>query len=165
MHWRTILRNIWSSWMGYAVTMVVGFLLAPFVVHRLGNTGYGIWTLILSLTGYTGLLDLGIRSSVGRFVARYIALNDARNVNRTINTAMAMLGGGGTLALIATIIMISGFGRFKVDPGFQASARLALLIAGLNVSVGLPFGVFSGVLLSLERFDVQSRITIIGTLV
>jgi len=38
------------------ITMVVGFLMSPFVVHHLGNTGYGIWTLILSFCGYFGML-------------------------------------------------------------------------------------------------------------
>ena len=77
---RRVLRNIFSNWTGYFVTVVVGFFLAPFVLHHLGNTGYGVWTLVLSLTGYFGLLDLGIRSSVGRFVARYVALADEDQV-------------------------------------------------------------------------------------
>ena len=58
---RVILRNIFSNWTGYLITILVGFFLAPFVLHHLGNTGYGVWTLVLSLTGYFGLLDLGIR--------------------------------------------------------------------------------------------------------
>ena len=37
--------------------LIVGFLLAPFVVHHLGNTGYGIWALVLQLTGYLGVVD------------------------------------------------------------------------------------------------------------
>src|SRR5258706_16247164 len=100
---RIILRNIFSNWTGYLITMVAGFLLSPFVVNHLGNTGYGIWTLVLSLTGYFGMLDLGIRSSVGRFVARYLALNNDGNVNRTVSTALALLGGGGLLAVLATL--------------------------------------------------------------
>ena len=88
-----ILRNILSNWTSYLVTAAVGFLLAPVVVHSLGNTGYGLWTLVLSMTGYFGLLDLGIRSSVGRFVTRYLALNDEESVNRTVSTAFVRARG------------------------------------------------------------------------
>ena len=161
MHWGRILRNIFSSWTSYLVTMVVGFLLAPVVVHSLGNTGYGLWTLVLSITGYFGLLDLGIRSSVGRFVARHLALNDARNVNRTASTAFLILGGGGVLAFLSTLgVAVFFFDSFRIEPQYASAGRTALLITGLNISLLLPLGVFSSVLYGLERYDVVSGVTI-----
>ena len=165
MHWGRIIRNVFSNWTSYFVTAVIGFLLAPFVVHSLGNTGYGLWTLVLSVTGYFGLLDLGIRSSVGRFVARYLALNDAARVNRTATTAMAILTAGGVLALLATLVTVAAFfDAFKLAPEFRAVGRQALLLTGLNVACILPLSVFSAVLIGLERFDVTSGITIVGEL-
>ena len=164
MHLKTILRNIFSTWVGYLITLLVGFLLAPFVVHRLGNTGYGIWTLVVSLTGYFGMLDLGLRQSVGRSVAHYIALNDKENVNRTVSTALAMLGAAGLLALLATVVVYLSFNIFKVEQHLESTARTALLVAGLNIALVLPFAVFSAVLVALERFDVINCITICGAL-
>lgn len=164
VHWRKVLRNIFSTWMGYLVTVVVGFLLSPFVVHHLGNTGYGVWTLIVSLTGYFGMLDLGLRQSVGRFVARYVALKDEENVNRTISTAVAMLAGGGLLALAAVAAMNVSFGVFKVDHQLEAAARTALVIVGINISIALPMSVFNAVLFSLERFDILNGVSIVSAL-
>ena len=165
MHWGRILRNIFSNWTSYLVTAVVGFVLAPVVVHSLGNTGYGLWTLVLSMTGYFGLLDLGIRSTVGRFVTRYLALNDAGNVNRTTSTALVILMCGGLLAFLITLGIITFFfDAFRVEPEYASAGRLALLITGLNMSCILPLGVFSAVLIALERFDVVSAVTIVGEL-
>lgn len=164
MYFRTILRNILSNWVGYLVTTVLGFFLAPYIVHHLGNTGYGAWTLILSLTGYFGLLDLGIRSSVGRFVARYIALQDSPSVNRTVSTAIGILGCGSLLTLIASGILYASFGHFHIEPGFLPTARLALLIASANICFALPMGVFSAVLIAVERFDVMTGVTVAGAI-
>jgi O-antigen/teichoic acid export membrane protein len=165
VHWARIFRNIFSNWTSYLVTAVVGFLLAPFVVHSLGNTGYGLWTLVLSMTGYFGLLDLGIRSSVGRFVTHYIALNDETRANRTITTAFAILAGGGVLALLATLVItVFFFGHFRVEPQYAWSGRIALLITGLNMSCILPFSVFSAVLIAVERFDIVAGVSIVGEL-
>ncbi len=161
---RTILRNILSNWVGYVVTTLIGFFLAPFIVHHLGNTAYGAWTLILSLTGYFGLLDLGIRSSVGRFVARYISLNEPGNVNRTVSTAIVILGGGGLMSMIVTGILYFFFSRFHIDPGFMPTARISMLIAGLTISLALPLGVFGSVLIAVERFDVMTGITVAGAI-
>lgn len=164
MHLRTILRNVLSTWVGYAVTISVGFLMAPYVVHHLGNTGYGVWTLVMALTGYFGMLDIGIRQSVSRFVARYLALKDEDSVNRTVSTAIAMLGGGGLLALLATIALYIGFGVFHVGPEMQHAAKTAMLLAGLNISLALPMSVFSATLIALERFDVITGVTIVGAI-
>lgn len=165
VNWRTIIRNVFSNWASYLVTALIGFFLAPMVVHSLGNTGYGLWTLILSLTGYFGLLDLGLRSSVGRFVTRYMALHDEEGVNRTINTALLMLSFGGILAFATTVVTIQFFlGSLHVDPQYAAAAKIAFLITGLNTSCILPLSVFSSVLIALERFDALSGVTIIGEL-
>jgi O-antigen/teichoic acid export membrane protein len=161
MHLRVVLRNIFSNWTSYVVTAVIGFVLAPIVVHSLGATGYGLWTLVVSLTGYFGLLDLGIRSSVGRFVARYMALHDEDKVNRTVSTAFAILAAGGLLALLATVAVVTlFFGNFKVEPQYLAAGRTALLITGINVACILPLGIFSAVLIALDRFDILSGINI-----
>jgi O-antigen/teichoic acid export membrane protein len=165
VHWGRIFRNIFSSWSSYVITAVVGFVLAPVIVHGLGDAGYGLWTLVLSMTGYFGLLDLGIRSSVGRFVTRYIALNDDGLVNRTCSTAFVILGCGGLLAFVATVVIATFFfDSFRVEPSLASAGRLALLLTGLNISCILPLGVFSAVLIALERFDVLSGVTIVSEL-
>jgi O-antigen/teichoic acid export membrane protein len=161
---QTILRNLFSTWMGYAVTLIVGFLLAPFVVHHLGPSSYGTWTLLTSLTGYFGMLDLGLRASVGRFISRHMTLGDEVSVNSTVTNAFAMLATAGTLALLSTFVFASDIGVFHIDPRYQVDARHALLIAGLTISVALPMSVFNAVLFSLERFDVTTGITIVGAL-
>jgi len=165
VNWDRILRNVLSNWTSYLVTAVIGFVLTPIVVHSLGNTGYGLWTLVVSVTGYFGLLDLGVRSSVGRFVTRYLALGDDANVNRTTTTAFAILGAGGLLAFIATILIAAFFfGSFRIQPQYTTAARIALVLTGLNMACILPLGVFSALLFAQERFDVVSGITIVGEL-
>ncbi len=62
----SLLINALSSWAGLGVNIVVGLLLLPFVVAKLGQTGYGVWMLVGSIIGYYGLLDLGVSSAVSR---------------------------------------------------------------------------------------------------
>lgn len=147
------------------LAMVVMFFLTPFIVHRLGNTNYGIWTLIVSLTGYFGMLDLGIRSTVGRYVARYVGLDDPVNVNRTVSSAFVILGSSGLLALVGVLVTSLLLGKFHVDSQLQPIARTALLLAGINICVGLPLGVFSALLTALERFDIVNSVAVAGWLI
>src|SRR5436305_14506305 len=95
---KVIARNVVWNWAGMAMPMLAGFVVAPFLVHRLGELRYGEWILIASMTNYFGLLDLGIRGSVGRYIAYHRARDEQDGVNQTLSTAIAVLGGAGALA-------------------------------------------------------------------
>ena len=83
-----VVRNVLSNWGSYAVAMGVNFFLSPYVVRHLGNTVYGVWTLILSLTGYLGLLDLGVRGAVTRYIARFHTQADHHKAGNVASSAM-----------------------------------------------------------------------------
>ena len=73
---RRIARGVMFNWIALATNMLVAFFLSPFVVHHLGNVAYGIWTLVVSVTSFMGLLDLGMRGAVTLFVSKNHVLGD-----------------------------------------------------------------------------------------
>src|SRR5580658_94406 len=83
-----IIKNVGSSWFALGVNILVGIFLSPFILHHLGDTAFGIWVLIFSVTGYYGIFDFGIRSSIIRYVSKYTATRDLEEVRGLINTAM-----------------------------------------------------------------------------
>ena len=79
-----IAKNVGSSWFALGVDVVVGVLLSPFILHRLGDTAFGVWVLIFSITGYYGLFDLGIRSSIVRYVSKFSATDSKDEIAKLI---------------------------------------------------------------------------------
>ena len=55
---KIIARNVTANWLGFAVHAAVTFFLTPFVLAELGEVRYGLWCLVIGLTGYYGLFDL-----------------------------------------------------------------------------------------------------------
>lgn len=161
-----ILRNVGSSWFALGVNVVVGIFLSPYILHRLGDEAFGLWILIFSVTGYYGLFDLGIRSSIVRYVARYSATDQQEELNGLVNTAMFSYSGIGVLTMVFTLIAtyyLTSILRIPAD--FVATARWMLLIVGTSVSLGFPVGVFGGILEGLQRFYLLNFINIGSTLV
>jgi O-antigen/teichoic acid export membrane protein len=153
--------NVVWNWTGMAVNMLAGFIVAPYLVHQLGDAGYGLWILIASMTGYFGLLDLGVRGSVGRYIAFYRARGEQEGVNQVLSTAVAILLGVGVLALIATAAAVPLFHRlFDVPIEQQNAATWAIIIVGINLALTFPVSVFDGVLWGHERFDLLNMIDI-----
>src|ERR1035441_9265939 len=126
---RQIIKNVGSSWFSLGVNVILGLVLSPFILHRLGDTAFGIWVLILSITGYYGLFDLGIGSSVIRFVSKYTATGEHEELARVINTSLFTYSFIGIVSMLVTLVMASQIGRFfHVPPEFLPTARWLLVM-------------------------------------
>jgi O-antigen/teichoic acid export membrane protein len=163
---RQILRNVGSSWFALGVNVMVGIFLSPYILHRLGDEAFGLWILIFSFTGYYGLFDLGIRSSIVRYVAKYSATDEQDELNRLINTAMFSYSAIGLVAMALTLLATYYVNSiFRIPAEFVLTARWLLLMVGVCVSLGFPLGVFSGILEGLQRFYLLNFTSISSTLV
>ncbi|HTS08658.1 MAG TPA: oligosaccharide flippase family protein [Candidatus Eisenbacteria bacterium] len=150
---REAVKNVSATWICLLVHAAVSFLLSPFVLHRLGDAAFGIWVLIFSLTGYFGLLDLGIRSSIVRFVANAAANRNDDQLQRLFVTSLYFYCG---VAII--VLVLTGIGYyylpelFKVPISLMAPARILLLLVGISVAFTFPLSLSAGVLEGLQKF-------------
>src|SRR5258706_620884 len=120
-----IIKNISSSWFSLGINIVTGIFLSPFILHHLGDTAFGVWVLIFSVTGYYGLFDLGIRSSVVRYVSTYTATNDQEGLAQLINTSLATYAAIGAVAMVVTLTCSVFVDRiFRIPADFLPTARL-----------------------------------------
>ncbi len=159
-----IIKNVGSSWFSLGLNILVGIFLSPFILHRLGDSAYGIWVLIFSITGYYGLFDLGIRSSVVRYVSKFTATGESEKLNRLVNTSLWSYTLIGAVAMLITFAGSSYVDSlFKIPPEFLTTARWLFLMVGASVSLGFPLGVFSGILEGLQKFYFLNVTNVIST--
>lgn len=57
---RRVVLNTASNLVAKLFTLVLGFLVTPFILSRLGVQEYGLWMLVGLVISYGSLLDLGI---------------------------------------------------------------------------------------------------------
>jgi O-antigen/teichoic acid export membrane protein len=158
---RHIARNVLFNWFGTIVNMAVGFFLAPFILHRLGNLAYGVWVLAISVIAYLSLLDLGMQSSVLRFVSKGRTKGDHKSASDAISAAFWV-----RLQISALVLLLSGILAavfplvFKVPTELASDARKAVLLIGLNAALTMSVGVVGGVLSALNRYDLQNYVSL-----
>lgn len=157
-----IARSVLSNWFATIATLAVGFFLAPFVVHRLGNLAYGVWILAISSVNYLNLLDLGMRSSVLRFVSKGYTTRDHEGASDALSAALWV-----RLQISALVLVLCGGLAavfpliFRVPPALVVEAREAILVIGVATAVTMSIGVLGGVLSALNRYDLQSYATLV----
>lgn len=136
--------------------MVVTFIMAPIIVHSLGDRAYGLWIIVGTFLGYYGLLDLGLSSAVNRYLSRAVGLNDVSEIRNVIATAFLLFAGLGIVALVLSI-GVAVFADHFVEVSTEVYLfRFLVLLLGFGVAVGFPARAFQGVLTSYLRYDLTA---------
>jgi O-antigen/teichoic acid export membrane protein len=149
--------NALSNFGGLAVNVAVGFFLTPALARYLGDTRYGIWTLVSSLVGYYGLLDFGVGSAVFRYVPLYHGQGNHHKVSAVISTSMLFYGILSLVIVAVTQLLAGPLARF-----FEGGPELVMLlrIVGLAAAIGLPTIVLNTSVISYEGFALSNAVTI-----
>jgi O-antigen/teichoic acid export membrane protein len=146
-------KNVSATWLGLLVHAGAGFALSPFILHKLGDEAFSLWVLVFSLTGYYGVLDLGIRSSIVRYVARFSATGDVNALAKLLSTSIAFY-----IVVSLVVLLLTGVGFFHlqsiftIPPVLLESSRVLFVLAGAGVALCFPLGVFAALLEGLQKF-------------
>ena len=158
--------NAASAWVGVVANSLIGILLTPFILGHIGKTGYGIWALVASFTGYYGLLNMGLNSAVTRYIARYAGQREHQRINETLNTAISFLGCTGTLVFLASFLLAAPLARvFEVSARDAADFALVVRVLGLATGINFVASVFTATLAAFELFVVSNAIGVIVSVV
>ncbi len=157
----SIFRSAAWNWAGMIFDSAAAFLVMPFLIRQLGEARYGTWVLIGSLSSYFGMLDLGVRGSVGRFIAFHRARGDRDAIKATLSTALGIASVAGIVALVVSLCLPILFFRLFEIPADQADqVRAALLLIGCNIALSFPLSLFDGILWGYERFDAINAVEV-----
>lgn len=163
MNYLVLIKNAIANILRGGAAALVTILLPPFLTRTMPSASYGAWMLILQLSGYVGYLDFGIQTAVGRFVAHASVSGNTGQRDRIVSTSFAILTGSAGLSLLLISLLAWQLpSLFREMPSsLYNDARMALLLVGGSVAVGLPFSVFNGIFVGLQRNELPA-ITIGG---
>ncbi|HZP01377.1 MAG TPA: oligosaccharide flippase family protein [Terriglobia bacterium] len=152
-----VVRNVFSNWVGMVVLGVVSFLMTPVLIHGLGDFQFGMWALVVSLVDYYGLLDVGMRVALLRFVARYKGGNDRAALNELLKAALVLVGIAGLVICVLTAILTVVLPGFLHVAGMSVQLfRWLIILMGLSMLLILPARLMGTYLIGLQRFDLYN---------
>jgi O-antigen/teichoic acid export membrane protein len=154
MRFSLILRAVATSWVAVLANAAVGLLLTPYVLHHIGDEAFGLWVLVVTLVGYCGILDGGVRSSILRYTARYRALGDQESVKEVVATAFYYYLGACVVVILITGLSVNPALRFfAVHDQVLGACKSLFWLAGVVQGLSLPLAVFCAVLEGAGRYD------------
>lgn len=161
-----MIRSMFSNWVGMAIGAVVAFLMTPILIHKLGDLHYGMWVLVASVLDYYGLLDIGIRTTLQRYTARYLGSNEREELNRTFATVMAFSSCIASFIVLLTLLLARILPPFfKVSGSELPILSRVIILLGLGLAISFLVEVMGAYLCGLQRFDIFNAAGITTTLV
>jgi O-antigen/teichoic acid export membrane protein len=148
-----LFRNTAWNYLGFAANLVTGFLLFPFVVGAVGESAAGVWLLLASVTGYMGLLELGIVPALAQYTAAHLASGDRTGIEGAASTAMMLLVCMMGLALQLVWLVPYLVDLLHAPTELRGDAVLLFSIAIAGFAGRMPLAVFQALLLGYQRQD------------
>ena len=141
------------SYIAIVVSTLSALLYTPWMKNQIGDSHYGLYTLVGSLIAIF-MMDFGLSSSVTRFVAKYRAENDERSINDVFGYVMKLYIV--IDIMIAVALAVFYFCIDGVYVGLSVEEREVFkkvyLIFGSYSLLSFPFTPLAGLLNAFERF-------------
>ena len=149
---KLIFRNVSLNYIVAGTELLLGVFMLPFNVGHLGQSAYGLWVLVASITVYFSLLDLGYGVAQVRFAAKYRAEGNTVALNETASTMFFMFSLVGLVAFISALLISLTLGPFfSLDPGQTRTGQVVLLFLSAYIALGFPVSVFGGIVNGFQR--------------
>jgi O-antigen/teichoic acid export membrane protein len=162
----SFVQNVIASLLRVLAVSLVALILPAFLIQHLSVQTYAAWVLIVQLAAYTSYLDLGIQTSVAKFVAEYSARGDLKTAGRYASAGLGLMIAAGFLGVSFTMILAwyvpQLFASMPLE--LHRQVRISLMLVGGSLSFGLICAVYAAVFLGLQRYWIPTWITVLNRL-
>ena len=160
-----MIKNLVANYIGRIWTNLLGFLLIPFYVSKLGVDGYGLIGFYLSLTAILSILDLGIGSAINRELSKLSLLSNSdyaqNQLVKTLEYIYILLS-----ILIAIIILASSqlIVKYwiKIDSNVATNPIRIIQLMGIAATLQFPTSFYQGGLMGVQKQIIVNKILIIN---
>ena len=161
----SVQRGVIFGWLKHAVIIPTGIILTPFVLSKIGKDMYGVWGFLNCFVNYYALMCLGFGATISRYTSRYYTQKDFKKLNDTASLIffVYLLMGCAAFGICALAAWIAPT-LTDWSPVTTPEIRATILIMGVNIFVSILGGVFGGVLMGIQRYDLERGTHIVATI-
>ena len=120
------------SYTSQAIQILSGLIYTPIMLRLLGQSEYGLYTLVYSVVSYLSLLSFGFTASYMRFYSRAKAKNDENEVRKLNGMFLIIFISIAVICIICGSIMIKNihfiFSDGLTEAEYEISSPLSLIV-------------------------------------
>ena len=160
-------RGAILSYLSIILSTVVQLVYTPLLIRMLGQSEYGLYSLVSSVIGYLTVLDLGFGNAIVVFTAKYRANKEydkEKKLHGMFLVIFCIIGLiAGLLGLLLYFNVPLLFGKTMTDIELH-KAKIMMLILSFNLAITFPFSIYSSIITAYEKFTFQKVMSILNTI-
>lgn len=153
------------SYLQLGINGIISVAYTPIMTRLLGQSEYGLYTLVASIVSYLSLFNLGFTGSYLRFYSRYHQKKD-KDAEARLNGMFLIV-----FLIMALIALVTGFilseyprqvfgGNLSAEELVKAKLLMQILV--INIAISFPMSVFTSIISAHEQFIFQRMLNIAG---
>ena len=148
------------------VNIFVSLLYTPFMLKMMGQSEYGLYSLVASVIAYLSVLDMGFGNAMVRFVSRTQARKEENEsaVNGMFLILYIIIGIISLFLGWLLILKVNVIFGSSLTSGELAKSKLLILILVVNVALSFPLSVFDSYVIANEKYIYIKIFTILKSL-
>ncbi len=158
-----IKTGIVLSYLSMGLISLLGLAFTPYMLRKLGQNEFGLYSLIGSLVSYITLFDLGVSSTTLRYVSLYRAEGNKKKLESFVATCFMIYIVIGVIVLIVgaicfiylDVIFANSLNALQIN---KAKIMFAILIG--NLAVSFVGNTYPAIMKAYERFIILKEIEI-----
>lgn len=152
------------SYISIALNMVVGLVYTPYMLHMLGQSEFGLYSLAASIIAYLTVLDLGFGNAIVRYTAQFRTEGKEREQQEMFGMFFLIYVGIGLIAVVMGILLslnVENFFSNKMTAIEVSRTRTMLWLMTFNLAFTFPMSIWGSIMSAYERFVFQRIVSIV----
>uniref|UniRef100_A0A7C3J6Z7 Polysaccharide biosynthesis protein C-terminal domain-containing protein n=1 Tax=candidate division WOR-3 bacterium TaxID=2052148 RepID=A0A7C3J6Z7_UNCW3 len=153
------------SYFSIGLNIIVGLFFTPWLVRKIGQSDYGLYSLSISLISLF-ILDFGLSIGVSRFLSLYFSKNENNKIKKFLGIIYKLYFSLSLLIFIIFVVIYLNvsniYKNFTQDE--IVKLKFILLTIGFFNIITLSTKPFEGILIASERFIFLKSVDIINKL-
>ena len=151
-----------------AINVVVGVVYTPIMLHYLGDSEYGVYSVATAVISFLTMLDLGFGQTLVRFYVKYRAEGREEKARECAGAFLLLYLVLGAVAFAIGTVLSRAFLPLLFGQKFTAGElsilRQVLSVLIINLALSLPLSVFSSLITAHEEFVFAKLANILSTI-
>ena len=151
---KQILINLASNYLLSFFGMALGFMLVPFLIHKIGRDAYGVTMLAESTVAFFEVLTISVRMALSRHATFALSRDELESFVEYLSTGRVILYFSATIVLVAGALVSVNFTHlFQVPAALGLDSKVLFFLICFAFTVSIPNIIFWSVLYAKQRFD------------
>lgn len=155
------------SYISLLISTLVQLLYTPFLIRMLGQSEYGLYSLVASVIGYLTVLDLGFGNAIVVYTVKYREKKEytkEKKMHGMFKIIFYLIGIiVGILGIILYLNVNKLFGQTMTTIELR-KAKIMMLILTVNLVLTFIFNIYTSIINAYEKFIFQKITSILNTI-